>query len=88
VEISSLASVPGLIAKSGLLSFLSENILVEEEFLSRLIRIDNDQLVMERRVGITWLEGAFLSPATQKVIDVTKSVGQKMQMEARRILED
>jgi hypothetical protein len=43
---------------------------------------------MERRVGITWLEGAFLSPATQKVIDVTKSVGQKMQMEARRIMED
>ena len=87
VEISSLASVPGLIAKSGLLSFLSENILVEEEFLSRLIRIDNDQLVMERRVGITWLDGAFLSPATHKVLELTKSVRQKMQMEARRLLE-
>ncbi|WP_341870774.1 LysR family transcriptional regulator [Rahnella contaminans] len=88
VEISSLASVPGLIAKSGLLSFLSENILVEEEFISRLIRIDNDQLMMPRRVGITWREGAFLSPATQKVIEVTQNVGKKMQSEARRMLED
>ncbi|XBS71893.1 LysR family transcriptional regulator [Acerihabitans sp. KWT182] len=88
IEISSLAAVPGLIAKSGLLIFLSENSLAEEEFASRLIRIDNNQLVMERRVGITYLEEAFLSPATQKVIGVTQILGQKIQMETRRIMND
>ncbi|WP_255414156.1 LysR family transcriptional regulator [Rahnella sp. AA] len=84
IEISSLAAVPGLIAKSGLLSFLSENSLKEEEFASRLIRIDNDQLIMERRVGITYLEDAFLTPATQKVVEVTQILGQKMGITPRR----
>lgn len=75
IEISSLAAVPGLIASSGLLSFISENSLAEKEFASRLTRIDNEQLVMERRVGITYLEDAYLSPATQQVIAATRQYG-------------
>nr|WP_314426117.1 LysR family transcriptional regulator [uncultured Erwinia sp.] len=77
IEISSLAAVPGLIASSGLLSFISENSLAEKEFASLLTRIDNSQLVMTRRVGITFLQDAFLSPATQQVIDITCAYGQK-----------
>ncbi|ROR13140.1 LysR family transcriptional regulator [Erwinia sp. JUb26] len=77
IEISSLAAVPGLIASSGLLSFISENSLAEKEFASLLTRIDNNQLVMTRRVGITWLQDAFLSPATQQVIDITCAYGKK-----------
>jgi len=76
IEISSLAAVPGLIASSGLLSFISENSLAEKEFASLLTRIDNNQLVMMRRVGITYLQDAFLSPATQQVIDITCAYGQ------------
>lgn len=76
IEISSLAAVPGLIASSGLLSFISENSLAEKEFASLLTRIDNNQLVMTRRVGITYLQDAFLSPATQQVIDITCAYGQ------------
>lgn len=76
IEISSLAAVPGLIASSGLLSFISENSLAEKEFASLLTRIDNNQLVMARRVGITYLQDAFLSPATQQVIDITCAYGQ------------
>jgi len=75
IEISSLAAVPGLIASSGLLSFISENSLAEKEFASRLTRIDNEQLVMTRQVGITWLEDAFISPATRQVIDATCAWG-------------
>ena len=75
IEISSLAAVPGLIASSGLLSFISENSLAEKEFASRLARIDNEQLVMTRRVGITWLADAFISPATRQVIDATCAWG-------------
>lgn len=77
IEISSLAAVPGLIASSGLLSFISENSLAEKEFASLLTRIDNNQLVMTRRVGITYLQDAFLSPATQQVIDITCAYGKK-----------
>lgn len=76
IEISSLAAVPALIASSGLLSFISENSLAEEAFASRLVRIDNDQLVMERRVGITYLQEALLSPATQHVIEIIRGYGQ------------
>lgn len=75
IEISSLAAVPGLIASSGLLSFISENSLAEKEFASRLTRIDNEQLVMTRQVGITWLADAFISPATRQVIDATCAWG-------------
>lgn len=78
IEISSLAAVPGLIASSGLLSFISENSLAEKEFASLLTKIDNEQLVMERRVGITWLQEAFISPATQKVIEATCAYGQQL----------
>lgn len=80
IEISSLAAVPGLIASSGLLSFISENSLAEKEFASLLTKIDNEQLVMERRVGITWLQEAFISPATQKVIEATCAYGQQLDL--------
>lgn len=76
IEISSLAAVPGLIASSGLLSFISENSLAEREFSTLLTRIDNEQLVMTRRVGITWLQDALLSPATQQVIEAIRAHGQ------------
>lgn len=76
IEVSSLAAAPDLIASSGLLSFISENSLAEDAFASRLARIDIPQLVMERRVGITSLQDAWLSPATRKVIEVTRRYGQ------------
>lgn len=76
IEVSSLAAAPDLIASSGLLSFISENSLAEDAFASRLVRIDIPQLVMERRVGITCLEDSWLSPATRKVIEVTRRYGQ------------
>lgn len=82
IEISSLAAVPGLIASSGLLSFISENSLAEKEFASRLTRIDNDQLVMARRVGITYLQDAFISPATQQVIDATCAYGEQLSLKS------
>lgn len=78
IEISSLAAVPALIASSGLLSFISENSLAEKEFAALLTRIDNPQLVMSRRVGITWLQDTILSPATQMVIDIACAYGREI----------
>ncbi len=72
IEISSLAAAPELIAESGLLSFISENSLSEEVFASRLVRVQNDDVVMARSFGITYLAENTLSPAAQRVIEVIK----------------
>lgn len=72
IEISSLAAAPELIAESGLLSFISENSLSEEVFASRLVRVKNDDVVMARSFGITYLAENTLSPAAQRVIEVIK----------------
>ncbi|MCC3719674.1 LysR family transcriptional regulator [Rouxiella badensis] len=70
IEISSLAAAPELIAESGLLSFISENSLSEEVFASRLVRVKNDDVIMARSFGITYLAENTLSPAAQRVIEV------------------
>ncbi len=72
IEISSLAAAPELIAESGLLSFISENSLSEEVFASRLTRVENDEVVMARSFGITYLAENTLSPAAQRLIEVIK----------------
>lgn len=72
IEISSLAAAPELIAESGLLSFISENSLSEEVFASRLVRVKNDDVVMARSFGITYLAENTLSPAAQRVIETIR----------------
>lgn len=73
VMTSSLNAVPRLIAETGLLSFISRRNLHDGRFAPRLVEVFNADTTMKRHFGVVHRTDAYLSPATQRFIQIVQA---------------
>jgi DNA-binding transcriptional LysR family regulator len=73
VMTSSIAAVPRLIAETGLLSFISRRNLDEGRFTPRLVEVFNPDTTMTRNFGVVHRTDPYLSPATQRFIQIVQA---------------
>ncbi|MFM0125137.1 LysR family transcriptional regulator [Paraburkholderia sp. RL18-101-BIB-B] len=70
---SSINAVPRLIAETGLLSFISRRNLNDRRFAPRLVEVFNADTTMTREFGVVHRTDAYLSPATQRFIQIVQA---------------
>ncbi|WP_407314035.1 LysR family transcriptional regulator [Pseudomonas sp. nanlin1] len=70
IETNSITLSPRLIASTGLLSFLSREALDYGNAAAQLREVPLPETTFKRLVGLVHRSGAYLSPATQKLISV------------------
>lgn len=70
VETTMLLVLPALIAQTGLLSFISRQILVEGFANTGLKEVPVKEAVMRRRLVVSHRENSYLSPAALRVIEL------------------
>lgn len=73
VATSSIAAVPTLIAETGLLSFISKRNLGAGRFSPRLVEVHHPATTMTRRFGVMHRIDAYISPATQRFIEIAQA---------------
>lgn len=76
VMTSSIIAVPRLIAETGLLSFISRRNLDEGRFAPGLVEVFNPDITMARNFGVVHRTDAYLSPATQRFIQIIQAQTQ------------
>ena len=70
VETTMLLMLPTLIAETGLLSFISRQHLESDAIRSRLKEVPIKEANMRRRLVVIYRENSYLSPATQRLIEL------------------
>jgi DNA-binding transcriptional LysR family regulator len=70
---SSINAVPRLIAETGLLSFISRRNLNDQRFAPGLVEVFNEATTMMRKFGVVHRIDAYLSPATQRFIQIVQT---------------
>lgn len=70
---SSINAVPRLIAETGLLSFISRRNLNDQRFAPGLVEVFNEGTTMMRKFGVVHRNDAYLSPATQRFIQIVQA---------------
>lgn len=70
VESTMLLALPALITETGLLSFISRHHLGKKYASSQLKEVPIPEVNMTRRLMLTYRENAYLSPATQRLVEL------------------
>lgn len=84
VESTMLLMLPALIVQSGLLSFISRHHLGQKSGRSGLKEIPLRETTMVRRLVVTYREQAYLSAATQRLVDLLTQQHFSAQQPGRR----
>ena len=70
VESTMLLMLPALIAETGLLSFISRHHLVGNQRGATLREVPLKEATMRRKLVVTYREGGYLAPATQRLVEL------------------
>ena len=70
IESTMLLMLPSLIAETSLLSFISRQHLEGPSRIRGLKEVPLDEVAMHRRLVVTYRSNGFLSPATQRLMDL------------------
>lgn len=74
VEATMLLILPSLIARTGLLSFISRHHLTGRTGVAMLKEVPVKAAVMQRRLAVTYRDNGYLSPAAARLIELFASV--------------
>lgn len=79
VSANAIALLPALIARTGLLSFLSRRTLAENRMLSE---VPLAETTLIRSLGVTHRRGAYLSPAAGRLVELLRAHGGDLTLSA------
>lgn len=75
IETNSITLSPRLIARTGLLSFLTRESLEYGKGVAHLREVPLAQTTQKRAVGVSWRATGYLSPAAQKLVQILREFG-------------
>jgi DNA-binding transcriptional LysR family regulator len=82
INANSIPLMPGLIARTELLSFLSRHTLSTSAHSSQLREVPLKDATLHRRLGVTYRREGYLSPAAQRLVTLLRTKGEGLFPEA------
>lgn len=78
INANSIPLLPGLIARTDLLSFLSRHTLSTTGHACKLREVPLKEATLRRRLGVTYRREGYLSPAAQRLVTLLRTKGERL----------
>ena len=78
INASSIPLMPGLIARTNLLSFLSRHTLSTSGHEHKLREVPLKEATLHRRLGVSYRREGYLSPAAQRLLTLLRNNGERL----------
>lgn len=78
INANSIPLMPGLIARTDLLSFLSRHTLSTSGHAYQLREVPLKEATLHRRLGVTYRREGYLSPAAQRLVTLLRTQGERL----------